>query len=93
METRKQKEVEYYDLEAEQSSVEETKEAGSKAGLGPFLLESYRFLYSLLNSRCRGGKILLKLFERMDRLGIFVSPFLKEYSFKTAFIFYGKKII
>lgn len=58
MEDRKQKEIKYYDFEAEQSSVEETKEAGSRAGLNPFLLESYRFLYSLLSSRCRGGKIL-----------------------------------
>ncbi len=58
MEARKQKEIEYYDLEAEQSSVEEVKEAGSKTGFDPFLLQSYRFLYGLLGSRCRGRVIL-----------------------------------
>ncbi len=58
MEDRKQKEIEYYDLEAEQSSAKETKEAGSKTGFNPFLLESYRFLYGLLGSRCRGRIIL-----------------------------------
>lgn len=58
LEDRKQKEIEYYDSEAEQSSAEEIKEAGSKAGMDPFLLQSYGFLYGLLGSRCPGGVIL-----------------------------------
>ncbi len=34
-----------------------------------------------------GGKILLKLFEKIDRFLIFLFPFLRKYSFKIVFIF------
>ena len=34
-----------------------------------------------------GGKILLKLFEKIDRFLLFIFPFLQRYSFKIVFIF------
>ena len=40
-----------------------------------------------------GGKIMIKFFEKIDYFLLFIFPFLKKYSFKTVFIFYGKKII
>lgn len=58
MEERKKKEIEYYDKEAKESSEKEIKEAGSREGFNPFLLESYDFLYNLLKEKCQGKKIL-----------------------------------
>lgn len=57
MELRKQKEIEYYDREAEQN-LGEIKEAGSRAGFTPFFLASYRFLRDFLKHKCKGKKIL-----------------------------------
>jgi len=57
MEERKQKEIEYYNREAELSG-EEIKESGSSGGFSPFLLESYNFLRSLLEEKGKNKKIL-----------------------------------
>lgn len=57
MEIRKQKEIEYYDREAEKPEPE-IKEAGSLADFNPFLLSSYRYLYKLLKEKCK-DKIVL----------------------------------
>ena len=57
MEKRKQKEIEYYDREAELSG-EEIKESGSRGGVSPFLLESYNFLRSFLEEKGKDKKIL-----------------------------------
>jgi len=57
MEKRKQKEIEYYDKEAEQSS-DEAKESGSRGGFNPFSLSSYNFLKEFLKNKCQGKQIL-----------------------------------
>jgi len=38
-----------------------------------------------------GGKFLLKLFEKLDSLILFIFPFLKRYSFKIVFVFSNPK--
>jgi len=58
MEERKQKEVEYYDREAEGLSEEVIKEAGSRGEINPFLLESYNFLRFLIEEKGKDKKIL-----------------------------------
>ena len=57
MEQRKQKEIEFYDKEAELSG-KETKESGSMAGFDPFLLSCYKFLQKLIKENCHGKKVL-----------------------------------
>lgn len=51
MEERKQKEIEFYDKQAD-------KGLGDFEGFSPYALYSYKFLYSLLKDRCKGKKIL-----------------------------------
>lgn len=59
METRKQKEIEYYDRHAEQLfSKQESELATDFEGFDPMRLSSYRFCYDYLRTRCRGKKIL-----------------------------------
>jgi len=49
LEERKQKEIDYYDKEAESSSINK-KEAGSLTKFDPFFLESYQFLKDFLKN-------------------------------------------
>lgn len=58
MELRKQREIEYYDREAEEFSGGITKEAGSRGGFNPFELTSYNFLRNYLEDKIQGKKIL-----------------------------------
>lgn len=51
MEERKQKEIEFYDKQADKGS-------GDFEGFNPHTLSSYKFLYSLLKDRSGGKKIL-----------------------------------
>lgn len=56
MEPRKEKEIEYYDKQAEKWL--EEKGAGDIEGFEPMILSSYRFLYHWLENHCR-DKIIL----------------------------------
>jgi ubiquinone/menaquinone biosynthesis C-methylase UbiE len=58
LEERKQKEIEYYDKEAEDFYKGVTKEAGSRGGFNPFELSSYNFLRNYLKDKIHGKKIL-----------------------------------
>ncbi len=57
MESYKQKEIEYYNKEAEDVNGE-AKESGSLGGFDPYLLLSYKFLQKLVNENCRRKKVL-----------------------------------
>lgn len=58
MESRKQKEIEYYDQETGKFSLTEEKESGSRHDFNPFLLESYNFLRRLVEEKAKNKKIL-----------------------------------
>lgn len=58
MEERKEKEIEYYDKEAQSLGDGEIKEAGSLGGFNPLLLSSYQFLYKLVGELCPNKKVL-----------------------------------
>lgn len=60
MELRKQKEIEYYDKQAERWLAEspDKKWQGDFEGFNPHLLRSYSFCYSLLEKYCQDKKIL-----------------------------------
>lgn len=58
MEQRKQKEIEYYDKEAGETSLDEKKEAGSGHSFDLFLLTSYQFLRKLVLKKAKDKKIL-----------------------------------
>lgn len=60
METRKQKEIAYYDEKAEFLAKEpkSRKGEGDFEGFNPLDLNSFRFLYGLLQNFCKGKKVL-----------------------------------
>jgi ubiquinone/menaquinone biosynthesis C-methylase UbiE len=58
MEKRKQEEIEYYDKETEQMSLNGQKESGSGYNFDPFLLNSYCFLRQLVQKKAKDKKIL-----------------------------------
>jgi len=58
MDIRKQKEIEYYDKNAENWLKTNKKEKGDFEGFNCFLLKSYGFLYNFLKDKCRNKEIL-----------------------------------
>lgn len=56
-EERKQKEIEYYDKEAEKGS-KEKRQKGDFEGFDPMVLASFSFFYDLLRKNCKDKKIL-----------------------------------
>lgn len=58
LEQRKQKEIEYYDKEAEGMPSKEVKESGSGQNFNPFLLGSYNFLRQLIREKAKDKNIL-----------------------------------
>ncbi|MFA5095648.1 MAG: class I SAM-dependent methyltransferase [Candidatus Paceibacterota bacterium] len=60
MEERKQKEVEYYDVQAENLLKEAShkKQKGDFEGFDPLVLGSFKFFYRLLEDNCKGKKVL-----------------------------------
>lgn len=57
IENYQQKEIEYYDKEA-QDSLGENKESGSKSALDIFSLASYKFLVAYIKNNFKGGRVL-----------------------------------
>lgn len=57
MEEYKQKEIEYYNKEAEEAGGQ-AKESGSLGGFDPSLLSSYKYLQKLVAENCRGKSVL-----------------------------------
>jgi SAM-dependent methyltransferase len=57
METRKQKEIEYYDRQAEEMKKGEGSEADFE-GFNPLFLSSFRFCYEWLKNNCQDKKVL-----------------------------------
>src|SRR4030065_1626659 len=60
MESRKQKEIEYYDKQAEnwlKDNPNKTQE-GDFEGFDPLVLSSFQFLYKLLSRNCQDKKVL-----------------------------------
>ena len=60
MESRKQKEIEYYDKQAENWLKENPNkiQAGDFEGFNPLVLSSFQFLYKLLSRNCPKKTIL-----------------------------------
>ncbi len=58
MEPRKQKEIEYYNKEAEEWTEGEIKESGSRGGFSSFDLGSYNFLLDISKNKIKGKKVL-----------------------------------
>ena len=58
LEQRKKQEIEYYDKEAREASLEDGKELGSSHSFDLFLLSSYRFLRKLVFKKAKDKRIL-----------------------------------